>query len=115
MILAPAAEADAGEGARGVSPAERARRLGQRGGVWWWRAARISRTRSNGASGTRGTPPTCSPAAEVAALAVCQALGMITLVTGLAATGAAEVQVVAGEGASVESLLAELRARDVIR
>ena len=119
MILAPAA-ADAAEGgaegARGVTAAERLRRLGHKAaavvlgaGAEGLAYALERRLWDEGFSAHVIGPR------EAGAVPVCQALGMISIV--LAEPGAeieASTQVVVEDGATVESVLKELRARGVL-
>jgi bifunctional enzyme CysN/CysC len=137
MILAPASEEIAAEGARGVSTAERSRRLGHQAAVVVVIGEALAYALERRLWDEGLSAHVLGPA-EVGALGVCQALGMISIVVAGRDGGhpqtpgrdgghpqtpgrdgghpqTAADAVVAGEGASVESVLSELLARGVIR
>ncbi len=112
MILAPAAGEAASEGARRVSLAERARRLGHQAAVVVVASEELAYALER-RLWDEGLGVHVLAAAEVGALGVSQALGMISIVVG-GVTEAPADAVIAGDGASVESVLKELRARGVM-
>jgi bifunctional enzyme CysN/CysC len=129
MILGPAASEPAaapGEGARGVSRAERERRLGQKAAVVVVGGAGPDRREALGHALERRlwdegyTAHVLAPH-EAGALAVCQALGMISIVLDEgsgevdAPDPARVVRCDAGSEGALETALAGLRARDVVR
>jgi bifunctional enzyme CysN/CysC len=103
MILRPGA-VDAAEGGAGVSLAERERRLGQKAAVVTVRDPELAAALERALWDEGYTAHVLGPG-EQGALAVCQRLGMISIV--VADTGDAT--------STVASLLASLRAREVIR